>query len=91
MKYVIDFSSDAKASLATYKKSNQQMFKKITKLLFELTEHPRTGTGHPEPLIGGNGITYSRRISGQHRMIYDIYDDIVKVFVISVEGHYRDK
>jgi len=59
--------------------------------LFELAEHPKTGTGHPEPLIGGDGITYSRRISGQHRIIYDILEEVVKVYFISVEGHYKDK
>lgn len=91
MIYALDFTDEAKTSLAKYKKSNPQLFKKIAKLLLELSEHPRTGTGHPEPLIGGNGITFSRRISGQHRIIYDIYDDVVKVYVISIEGHYGDK
>ena len=91
MTYILDFTDEAKTSLAKYKKSNQQLFKKITKLLLELAEHPRTGTGHPEPLIGGNGITCSRRISGQHRIIYDILDDVIKVYVISLEGHYHDK
>ena len=54
-------------------------------------DHPRTGTGHPEPLKGGGDITYSRRISGQHRIVYDIYDVRITVLVISVEGHYGDK
>lgn len=91
MMYTLDFTDESKTSLAKYKKSNLQLFKKISKLLLELAEHPRTGTGHPEPLIGGNGVTYSRRISGQHRIIYDILDDVVKVYIISVEGHYNDK
>ncbi len=91
MTYTIDLTNEAKISLAKYKKSNPQLFKKIAQLLHELVEHPRTGTGHPEPLVGGDGITFSRRISGQHRMIYDILEDIVKVYVISIEGHYKDK
>jgi toxin YoeB len=60
-------------------------------LLPELAEHPRTGTGHPEALKGGNDITYSRRLSGQDRIIYDIYDDVVTVLVLELEGHYNDK
>lgn len=91
MTYTIDLTNEAKISLAKYKKSNPQLFKKIAQLLHELVKHPRTGTGHPEPLVGGDGITFSRRISGQHRMIYDILEDIVKVYVISIEGHYKDK
>jgi len=39
----------------------------------------------------GNDITYSRRISGKDRLIYDIYDDIIAVLIISVGGHYKDK
>ena len=54
-------------------------------------EHPRTGTGHPEPLVGSNDVTYSRRITKKDRLVYDIYDNIVTVLVISAEGHYRDK
>ena len=57
----------------------------------ELAEHPRTGTGHPEPLISGNSVTFSRRISGKDRLIYDIYDDVVTVLILSMEGHYKDK
>jgi toxin YoeB len=60
-------------------------------LLPELAEHPRTGTGHSEALKGGNDITYSRRLSGQDRIIYDIYDDVVTVLVLELEGHYNDK
>lgn len=54
-------------------------------------EHPRTGTGHPEPLKSGDSITYSRRISKNDRLIYDIYEEKVTVLVLTVEGHYDDK
>ena len=77
--------------LSRIRKSNPNSFKKLYRLLPELEAHPMTGTGHPEPLKGGNGITYSRRLSGHDRIIYDIYDDVVTVLVISVEGHYGDK
>ena len=35
--------------------------------------------------------TYSRRISGNDRIIYNIYDNTVTVLIVSVEGHYSDK
>jgi len=43
--------------------------------LLELVDHPRAGIGHPEPLKHGNSVTYSRRITANDRLIYDIYDD----------------
>lgn len=54
-------------------------------------QHPRTGLGHPEALIGGNGITYSRHITANDRIIYDIYDDRICVLIIQMEEHYNDK
>ena len=91
MSYRIQFAEEAQRVIKKWKKSNPTSFKKLYRLLPELEQHPRTGTGHPEQLKGGNGITYSRRLSGQDRIIYDIYDDVVVVLVISVEGHYDDK
>lgn len=38
-----------------------------------------------------NGITYSRRITAHDRIIYNVFDDIITVVVIEVEGHYNDK
>jgi len=91
MKYTIRFSDDAEEIIKKYKKSNPIGFKKVSKLLVEISEHPRIGTGHPEPLTGGNDITYSRRIFGKDRLIYDIHDDIIMILIISVGGHYSDK
>lgn len=83
MKYKVDFTKDAQKVIKKWKKSNPILFKKLVAILDEISMHPRTGIGHPEPLRGGNDITYSRRISAHDRIIYDIYDD--------VEGHYNDK
>lgn len=60
-------------------------------MLEEMRIHPREGTGHPEPLLNGNDVTYSRHITKKDRLIYDIYDDIIKVLVLTAKGHYRDK
>ena len=91
MSYTVRYTEDADKTIEKYKKSNPIAYKKAIRLITEITEHPREGTGHPEPLIGGNDITYSRRISGKDRIIYNIYDDIIVVLIVSVEGHYDDK
>ncbi len=77
--------------MSIYKKSNPILFKKVSKILVELMEHPRQGIGRPEPLVNGDSVTYSRRITAHDRIIYDVYDDQVVVLVISVGGHYSDK
>lgn len=91
MIYKIEFVKTVTKTVAKYKKSNPVLYKKLVNLLDELMEHPRTGTGHPEPLKSGQSITYSRRITARDRMIYDIYDDTVTVLIIEIEGHYSDK
>lgn len=91
MIYKISVLPEAEKVLKKWKKSNPQLYKKYNKIYHELTDHPRTGIGHPELLVGGQSITYSRHITAHDRIIYDIYDDIVTVLVVEVEGHYNDK
>jgi len=91
MTYKIVFSLGAEKKLAAIKKCNPQMWRKLQKILGELMEHPRNGTGHPEPLKGGSSVTYSRRLSAKDRIVYDIYDDTIVVLVVTIGGHYGDK
>ncbi len=91
MIYTINYSKAADKTLRKWKKSNPRLFKKATEILFDIMQHPRIGLGHPEALVGGNDITYSRRITAEDRIIYDIYDDYVSVLVIQMEKHYNDK
>lgn len=91
MSYSVRFSKSAKEILTKWKKLNPKLFKKTSSMLEELAEHPKTGIGHPEPLVGGNGITYSRRISANERIVYDIYEDCIQVIVLTIGGHYDDK
>ena len=89
--YEVRVSSDAEKVIKKWKKSNPQLFKKFQKLFHELADHPRTGIGHPEPLRGGNDVTYSRHITAHDRIIYDIYDNRVAVLIVQAEEHYNDK
>ena len=91
MMYTIEYSKEADKTLRKWKKSNPNLFNKATKILFDIMQHPRTGIGHPEALIGGNDITYSRHITAHDRIIYDIYDNTVSVLIIKAEQHYNDK
>lgn len=89
--YLLDFTKNATKEIAFLKKTNPVSYKKVVNLLEELQDHPRTGTGHPEPLTQGNAIIYSRRINKKDRLIYEIMDEVVTVLVISTKGHYSDK
>ena len=64
--YRIVFSNDAKKDLKELSKKAPLAIKKLSKLLEEIQEHPRTGTGQVEPLKGYDGDVYSRRITHEH-------------------------
>lgn len=82
--YTIKFDRKIEKVLKKWKKSNPVLFKKLGKVLADIMEHPRTGIGHPEALIGGEDVIYSRHISAYDRIIYRIYDDEVYVLVIEI-------
>ena len=53
--------------------------------------HPLIGTGKPEILKGMGGNVFSREINKKDRLVYEVYEETVVVYVISAEGHYSDK
>lgn len=87
--YTIVFTEDAKKDLKELNKKAPQAVSKLSKLLDEVREHPRTGIGQVEQLKGYDGSVYSRRITKEHRLVYKIYDEVVEVLVLSTFGHYR--
>ena len=87
--YTIVFTEDAKKDLKELNKKAPQAVSKLSKLLDEVREHPRTGTGQVEQLKGYDRSVYSRRITKEHRLVYKIYDEVVEVLVLSTFGHYR--
>ena len=92
MIYRIDYSKKAKEDIMRHRKSgDKQILKKIYVLLDELKIHPITGTGKPERLKHRRGDVWSRRITDRHRLVYEIFEEVVLVEVIGAYGHYDNK
>ena len=91
MNFELRYTAEANENLIRLSKNEPKAFQKALRLLAELQEHPRTGTGHPEQLTGDMMGCWSRRITRKHRLIYEIHDTEVIVLVLSAYGHYRDK
>ena len=89
--YKIIYSPKAIEDLQKLKRSEPAAYKKADKFIKELKEHPKTGTGHPEPLKGDRNGQWSRTITKKHRLIYEIFETEVYVDVLSSWGHYNDK
>ena len=52
MKYTVILTEEASADLKRLQRNEPSVYKKALKLIAELGEHPKMGTGHPEPLKG---------------------------------------
>ena len=89
--YDIEYRDQALLDIAKLKKDEPAAYKKVVSFIEELKEHPKTGTGHPEPLKGKPEGRWSRQISKKHRLVYRIYETEVVVLVIAAYGHYDDK
>ena len=83
----INFTDTALEQLNYFRKTNNQDTLKRIKLLLEaITINPFTGIGKPEQLKHNYSGYWSRRITKEHRLIYNILNNII--FVYSVKGHY---
>jgi toxin YoeB len=92
MRYTLRFTPNALQDIERHKNSgDRKLLQKIEILLNELREHPTSGTGKPEMLKHDFKGLYSRIINRNHRLIYDIKQDIVTVIVVSLYSHYGDK
>jgi len=92
MTYVLEFTNQALEDIEKHKKSgDQSTLRKIQRLLNELREHPRTGTGQPERLKHELDGLYSRRINKKHRLVYSIEEKKVTVYILSAFSHYGEK
>lgn len=89
--YRVEFTPEALSEVAKLQKNEPQAFKKLSRLISELQEHPEVGTGKPKPLGGDRSGQWSRRITDKHRLVYQIREEAVLVLVLSAWGHYGDK
>lgn len=90
-KYFIDISDEAKKQMKVWKKSgNKAVIKKIERILIELSENPYEGIGKIKELKHGFSGHHSRRLTKKDRIVYEIKEEIVTVYIISIRGRYSD-
>jgi toxin YoeB len=83
----IDLYEKAERDFEYWRKSgNKDIQKKIQQLFTDMKLHPFVGIGKPEALKYELSGKWSRRINEEHRIIYDVADDIINVY--SLKGHY---
>lgn len=71
------------------KSGNTKIQNRISALLKDILQHPFTGIGKPEPLQHNLKGLWSRRINDEHRLVYQVSDGMIYVYVLSMRFHYK--
>lgn len=66
--------------------TDKKMVKRINDLIKDCLRNPFIGIGKPEPLKGNYTGFWSRRIDGEHRLVYAAMDN--KIFILQCRYHY---
>lgn len=84
----LKISSQAQDDLAWFRKNNRVAYQKSFDLTLAVIENPFAGIGKPEQLkfLGGN--VWSRRVTHEHRMVYEIFEDLI---VVAAYRHHYGK
>ncbi|MFI3155169.1 MAG: Txe/YoeB family addiction module toxin [Methylococcaceae bacterium] len=69
-----------------WQQTDKQTLRKINQLLKEIQRTPFTGIEKPEPLKHQLQGCWSRRIDSEHRLVYEIVDNTLRV--IGCRFHY---
>ena len=67
-------------------KIDKKMLKRINLILKDISRQPYDGIGKPEPLKHNYRGFWSRRIDDEHRLIYKVVDDEIRI--IKCRFHY---
>ena len=84
MKYI--FVDESWEDYLYWGKIDKKMLKRINVLIKDISRNPFSGIGKPEPLKHKYRGYWSRRINGEHRLIYQIKDDEIRI--IKYRFHY---
>jgi toxin YoeB len=64
-----------------------KIYNKIVELIKDIERSPFSGIGKPEPLKYGLNGFWSRRISDEHRLVYQVTD--TEILIAACKSHYE--
>ena len=69
-----------------WQQTDKKVLKRINDLIKDCLRTPFTGMGKPEPLRGNFSGCWSRRITDEHRLVYQVHDN--GVHILQCRYHY---
>jgi toxin YoeB len=87
MKHSITFAPSAFEAYKEWAVIDKQKFKKINELIQSIDRTPFEGIGKPEPLKHQLKSCWSRQISDEHRLVYQVVTDH-EIIILQCKYHY---
>ena len=81
------FDIRAFEDLEWWVKQDRKKATKILNLIQEVLRNPFHGRGKPEPLKGELSGCWSRRIDAEHRLVYEVKGNAIKI--LACRYHYK--
>ena len=66
--------------------TDKKVLKKINSLIKDIKREPFEGIGKPEPLKYELQGCWSRRVTDEHRLVYEVENDAI--YIVSCKYHY---
>jgi toxin YoeB len=82
----LEFDVAAFEDLAWWVEQDRKKALRIIRLVIEIQKDPFHGIGKPEPLKHELAGCWSRRIDGEHRLIYQVTES--KIRILACRYHY---
>ncbi len=75
----LTFTPQAWEDYLYWQSHDKQLLKKINQLIKDCQRNPFDGIGKPEPLKRDLSGAWSRRITEEHRLVYIVTDDELRI------------
>ena len=82
----LEFKPQAFEDLQYWVQHQPRLAKRILRIIEETQRQPHGGIGKPEPLKNELAGWWSKRIDGQHRLVYQVAGDVL--IIAQARGHY---
>ena len=82
----LTFSDRAWSGYQHWQETDRRMLRRVNELLKDIKRSPFNGIGKPEPLRHQYAGFWSRRIDGEHRLVYSVTQSNIEI--ASCRYHY---
>ncbi|MBP0001040.1 MAG: Txe/YoeB family addiction module toxin [Cyanobacteria bacterium SID2] len=83
----VSFTELAWSDYLWLQKRDKRLLKRVNLLIKDVMRDAFEGIGKPEPLKGNLSGYWSRRIDGEHRLVYRVFGD--EILIVSCRFHYE--